>query len=74
MRGSKHELKFDYSGKPINESDIRKVINHKVLNWAPLKEKCLLSVDAKKKNKWREELKRTHYWRWSEVLYLNRDW
>jgi len=26
MRGSKHELKFDYSGKPTNEADIRKVL------------------------------------------------
>lgn len=27
MRGSRHELKFDYSGKPVNESEIRKVLN-----------------------------------------------
>jgi hypothetical protein len=29
MRGSKHELKFDYSGKPTNETEIRKVL----ANW-----------------------------------------
>lgn len=28
MRGSKHELKFDHSGKPINEAEIRSVLNH----------------------------------------------
>lgn len=26
MRGSKHELKFDFAGKPVNEEEIRKVI------------------------------------------------
>lgn len=26
MRGSKYELKFDFSGKPVNEEDIRKVL------------------------------------------------
>ena len=26
MRGSKHELKFDYSGKPTNEEVVRKVL------------------------------------------------
>lgn len=29
MRGSKFELQFDYSGKPINEEEIRKVLRKK---------------------------------------------
>lgn len=27
MRGSKYELKFDYGGQPINESEIREVLD-----------------------------------------------
>lgn len=26
MRGSRYELKFDYAGQPINESEIREVL------------------------------------------------
>jgi hypothetical protein len=26
MRGSKYELKFDFSGKPVNEENIRKIL------------------------------------------------
>lgn len=26
MRGSKYELKFDYAGQPINEKEIREVL------------------------------------------------
>jgi hypothetical protein len=29
MRGSRHELKFDYTGKSINETEIRKVFSSK---------------------------------------------
>ena len=28
MRGSKHELKFDSAGKPINEAEIRNVLTN----------------------------------------------
>lgn len=29
MRGSKHELKFDYKGQPINEEEIRNILKKK---------------------------------------------
>jgi hypothetical protein len=31
MRGSKHELKFDFGGKPINEAEIRHVLTNNCL-------------------------------------------
>jgi len=37
MRGSKHELKFDFAGKPTNEDEIRKVLKKEdmqmMVNW-----------------------------------------
>ena len=41
MRGSRYELKFDYTGQPVNESEIREVLERQPIVQNPHKTAAL---------------------------------